>query len=622
MRFKDRKDRYKMERLFSFKQPLLLVLLFLLVFGLAPTAKALDVEKDLPRLLTEAPSSDLFNKTEGLILLREIKYNLAADGSMERTTFLVVEEVTRLSEVWPELEITPPEGGKLEILEASLFRRDTFKKALPLLPASAFGERETPVLVRIPNSLNGNVMVLGFKQIWPRRVNIEDRVDLSLSLPQWEQRVIVEIPKGSNFYWKTVGVDAPTMEKGTLKDRYEWTLIDSSSKKWNSVFVNNEPVIVFSMREGTKRALESGYEYLRNEAKRLLPEYAEGNARKFKGAEVGLKVLSDLNSKILKSLDISGALPTGYLFEKGKLTPWQATGLAWKLLEQIGWKVSIFFLPAVGTKDEVPGTLALWEAPIIHVVPPGGKDFFYKFGQFTSPGIVTPELYGRTILGLRDGEIINETIDARPTKKHKLSFLWNLSLESDGRAEGVLSIKASGAWVSDLLEKGLTEEGIKKFLEHVKFRNVPGIDLRGAKIESKGLTFNIDLPVNVNIGIANEGRLLLRWPMVFMPWQEELANMKESVEIKHPFVFEQSLKLRLPEGYKVLTLPNVKSYEKEGISFIEDIKVRDKGLKLEGGTKLIVSRPPLSEEKLDVLRALMTRYARWQDLTVPLQKKP
>ncbi|MCD6184159.1 MAG: hypothetical protein J7K01_07660, partial [Thermovirga sp.] len=81
-------------------------------------------------------------------------------------------------------------------------------------------------------------------------------------------------------------------------------------------------------------------------------------------------------------------------------------------------------------------------------------------------------------------------------------------------------------------------------------------------------------------------------------------------------------KLRLPEGYKVLTLPNVKSYEKEGISFIEDIKVRDKGLKLEGGTKLIVSRPPLSEEKLDVLRALMTRYARWQDLTVPLQKKP
>jgi len=78
-----------MKRLFPSKlRPCLLVGIMLsAALLLAPCAGAFDVEQDLQRLLTEAPSSELFEGSNGLILLREIKYSLTADGSMERTTF-------------------------------------------------------------------------------------------------------------------------------------------------------------------------------------------------------------------------------------------------------------------------------------------------------------------------------------------------------------------------------------------------------------------------------------------------------------------------------------------------------------------------------------------------------
>jgi len=115
---------------------------------------------------------------------------------------------------------------------------------------------------------------------------------------------------------------------------------------------------------------------------------------------------------------------------------------------------------------------------------------------------------------------------------------------------------------------------------------------------------------------------LVRWPTVFMPWQEEVLDETESAKIRHPFVFQQKLKLRLPDGYKVLVLPTTGSYEKEGVSLLEDVRIRGKGKVLEGETKLVAAGSSLSGEKLDILKALMTRLMRWKDVTVPLQKKP
>ncbi|WP_334138279.1 hypothetical protein [Thermovirga lienii] len=593
---------------------------------LAPCAGAFDVEQDLQRLLTEAPSSELFEGSNGLILLREIKYSLTADGSMERTTFLVFEEVSRLVDVLPEVEIAPPEGGKLEILEAAVFGRDTLRRTLPLLPESAFGVRSTPVSVRVPSSLDGNVMVLGFKQTWPGRVNVEDRVAVSLSLPQWEQRIIVEVPKGSDFYWKTEGMDPPVMERGNLKDKYEWTSINVRPKRWNSIFVHNEPVIAFSMREGLKRSLEAGYEYIQYLADILEPVYVKEN--KINGANKtkrGFDLLSELNAKTFHPLDLSGTLPAGAdtLKGKGLLTQWESAALAWRLLGRMGWETDLFFLPAVETEGKVPGSLALWEAPVVYVKPPSGEGFFYKFGQIEKPGAVASGLYGRTMLGLKEGEVTRETVSAQPAQKHLLELQWDLSLSSEGKAEGFLYMKASGAWISDLLEEGQNgKEGVRKFMGALRFQNVSGVSLRDAEIDYKGSAFTVTLPVDTNLGIVGQDNLLVRWPTVFMPWQEEVLDETESAKIRHPFVFQQKLKLRLPDGYKVLVLPTTGSYEKEGVSLLEDVRIRGKGKVLEGETKLVAAGSSLSGEKLDILKALMTRLMRWKDVTVPLQKKP
>ncbi|HDQ93122.1 MAG TPA: hypothetical protein ENN89_03275, partial [Synergistetes bacterium] len=210
-------------------------MLLVVSMGLCGVANARDIPAELVRSMSEAPSLESLGSGEGLVLLRDISYRLLADGRMERTTLWFIHEEKGLPDRWRKWEILVPEGGEASVEEAALYDPVSGKLQFPLIPRETTRDGVSLVEVRVPNSLDGNVLALSYRQVFPTRMNIEDSVSLDLDIPQWEQRVTLQVPSGTLPEWSGEGIPDPQMKKGSSTDIYSWSIVNTLAKEKNSL---------------------------------------------------------------------------------------------------------------------------------------------------------------------------------------------------------------------------------------------------------------------------------------------------------------------------------------------------------------------------------------------------
>ena len=171
-----------------------LTLVLSVVFILSGTAHGQDIPALLSKSLDEAPSLETLGSGKGTVILRDINFRLLADGRTERITTLFLHEGEELPDRWRNWEIVIPEGGEASVLESALYDPNSRRLRFPLIPREIERGGVRVIEVRFPNSFEGNILALSYREVFPTRMNLEDAVPIDLDLAQWEQRISLELP--------------------------------------------------------------------------------------------------------------------------------------------------------------------------------------------------------------------------------------------------------------------------------------------------------------------------------------------------------------------------------------------------------------------------------------------
>jgi len=593
-------------------------------FLMTGKAVALDVESVLPEVLREAPSVEMYGTANGIVLLRDIKYNLLADGSMEKTTYLVLEEIHGLSKTWPSILLVAPPGGYCEIIEAQLYDPRTTAPMLSIKPRESLLENGKTTEIRIPNNLGGRLLVIGYRTVLPTNMNMEDKIELAMELPIWEQKISVEVPGGTRLISHGGGLE-PTLQKTGPTDTYTWMILDTRPAKTLGLLSEPSKVLVFSLREGLRTAFEEAMAEMPVPSETPVPKEVERLLAGGPSTGTGESVLRFFSENEF----VSKILPADYVRSAGDIPeegPWsvrEACFLLKSWLEKAGWKVEVLWEPAAGLGKMVPGTKKLWARPVLFLDPPVGKGFYYKVGQSTPPGTLDPSLWGKTLYGKDQNSVVERVIPAGEAGDHRLTLRWNIELDENGIALGDLRIRARGGWL-EMFPVGRvpTQQNDFGFLGDIKFPNMPDISWQKAQVKTTNNGFDLDISFRASMGIISTGDILVRWPVAILPWQSDVLseNGKAGLSLRFPFVFEQQVILRLPYGFDAVALPATRPYGFTGISLTEEMKYNKRKRNVEGGYKVVLSSSATDGEGFRNLQSVIRRNLAWADMTIPLRK--
>ncbi|HRV70453.1 MAG TPA: hypothetical protein P5541_00345 [Thermovirgaceae bacterium] len=601
---------------------ILAMMLLVLFMGLCGVANARDIPAELARSLREAPSLESLGSGQGLVLLRDISYRLLADGRMERTTLWFIHEEKGLPDSWRKWEVVVPEGGEASVAEAGLYDPGSGKIQYPLIPRETSRDGASLIEVRVPNSLDGNIFVLSYRQVFPTRMNIEDSVLVDLDIPQWEQRITLKVPSGTLPEWSGEGIPDPQVEKGSSTDSYSWSIVNTLARENGTLSAEPGRVLVLSLRKGLRYSLAEAMSVADSigvsPPSQVVSMLSDQN--RTRGGERVIDFVND-PSLIIRGLPEILARPVELIPAEGPWTEWEAAFLLANWLKKADWGADILWEARTTLRDDSPATITSLRKPVLALTPPGGKQFMFEIGQGVKPGQVPPRLWGRTLYSLDGNTVLRRQIPAGGPADHRLSFNWKLGLSPEGFAEGDLVINVRGAWVDTISAGNLPDE--KQALDMLMafgWPSTPGMPGGEAVVEPAGSGFRITLPVRAQMGIPSGEGLLMRMPSALMPWQMIIAEKGVSGGIRFPFVYEQSIEIELPEGFEVMVLPVLRPVEAGSVKTGESLRVK-KGRTLVGEQKVVISSARMDDQTRQVFANSIRQGLGWSGITVPMRKR-
>lgn len=604
-------------------RPLFAIVVLAVILSLGAAAGAKDIAAELAESLKGAPSVDAMGSGQGFVILRHIRFRLLSDGRMERTTLLFLHEGDGIPDGWRNREIIVPEGGEASVTEAALYDPSTAKLQFPLIPREIVREGVPLIEVRLPNSFEGNVLALSYRQVFPTRVNIEDAVTLDLDLPQWEQRISVTVPLGTAPEWQGEGIPDPELEKGSAQDTYTWSIINTPARKLEVVAPDPVRTLVFSLQKGLRFAVADAVA-LAGSVNTPPPAQIASMISDSNRSRGGERIMAYVNtpSRILSGFPEGFVRPSTAIPSEGPWTEWEASFLLAKWLRSAGWGADILWEALTPLKDDAPATIKVWRKPVLSLTPPGGgRSFLFEIGQGVRAGIVPPGLWGRIVYTLDGSKVERRTVPAGGAADHRLSFDWNLSMSPDGVASGDLIITVRGGWVEPISGGRIpSNEEALEILAAFGWPSTPGVTENQATAEAWGGGFRITVPVRTQLGIPGGSGILMRMPSVIMPWQAAVAEGGSSSGTRFPFVYEQSVAISLPEGFGVMALPALRPFGSGSVQIEERMRVKKSRI-LVGEHKLVVTSARLDDSMKQVFSNAVRQGLGWSGITIPLRRR-
>jgi len=603
-------------------RPLFATMIIAAIFCFCGTARASEIQAELSRSLKGAPSSDAMGADRGFVMLRDISYRLLSDGRMERKTLWFLHEGGGIPDSWRNWEIVIPEGGEASVVEAALYSPSTAKVQFPLIPRETAREGVPLIAVRLPNSFEGGILVLCYRQVFPTRMNIEDSVLIDLDLPQWEQRISLNVPSGTVPEWEGEGIPDPDLKKGGAQDIYTWSIINTGPRPEGVIAQDPVRALVFSLQKGLRYSISAADAMAASVDQPPPPHVASmlSDPNRIRGGERVIAYMND-PSRIISGLPSGFVRPPAAIPSDGPWTEWEASFLLSSWLKSAGWGSAILWDGLTSLKDASPATVSSWKKPVLSLTPPGGKAFLFEIGQGIRPGNMPPRLWGRTLYALEGSTPLRRPTPAGGAADHRLSFSWNLDLAPDGVATGELVVNVRGAWM-DVLSGGSVPSGkeARVLLSSFGWPATPGILDDELSTEMIGTGFRVAVPVRTQLGIPGGNGLLARMPSVVMPWQTAIAERGAPGGIRFPFAFEQSIEISLPEGFDVMVLPALRPFGSGNVRTEESMRVK-KSRVLVGEQKMVVTSAKLDDAAREILSNAVRQGLGWSGITIPLRRR-
>lgn len=570
-------------------------------------------EVNIPQLVQQAPPLETYGSPDGVVWQRHESYGLRSDGAMTKDSLWVVMTTQRLDRNWPEKVLVIPSIGELEIQEASLFDPISGGKirSIPYDVEDLSGYKKLSMSLGDEDEA---VLVLRFRQIYPRRMSVEGLIYPGGDLPVWEGRFSVSVPSGSELFIDSNRMESPKIDKSGGKSTYTWTTYNVSEVKRASMVRKGEPYLAFGLRSGKAPFL--GLLSLFNKIDvPPMPQGLQKLGRMGDKGKAGKRLMRALDSMVIPGSQraIRESIPP-----QGPWTYWERALILRSWLEDLGWRAQVVWRTSLPIGDGDPFMVENLRVPVLRVAPPGSDYWFYVPGQTVEPGKVPPSLIGKTLYGGSPEEgLLTYSLDRGKVEDHRLTFAWNLELQSSGVLEGVLQLWVRNGWLELFPD---TDRLTWSDLEKV----VPGIDRWRAgepSVFPMDYGYRIDLPVRRNMGIPGGPGMLLRLPCLLPGAVEDLVSVAPPQELLFPFVMEQKYSLALPEGYSLMSTPAMSDRKEGELRFSESLRLSKKRGSLEGETKIIALSSRYDDQFSHGLSRVLGAWIRWRDMSIPLAIK-
>ncbi|MDD4836248.1 MAG: hypothetical protein PHU72_03990 [Dethiosulfovibrio sp.] len=562
-------------------------------------------EVNIPRLVQEAPPLETYGSPAGVVWQRHESYGLRPDGAMLKESLWVVMTTHRLDRNWPESVLSTPFTGELEILEANLYDPVSGAKIASLPDDGSYmslGDHDEAVLV------------LRFRQIYPKRMSVEGLITPASDLPVWEGRFSVAIPSGSELFVQSNGMDSPTIDNAGGKSIYLWTTYNVPQRKRPSMIRLGDPYLAFSLRSGKVPFLQLLSTLNKVPVPPMPPELARLNRMGDKG-KAGKRLMRAMDSMVIPGSD--GMLREDIPSE-GPWSYWERALILRSWLEDMGWRAQLVwrtFLP-IGAQE--PAMMENLRSPVLRVAPPGSDYWFYVPGQTVEPGNVPPSLIGKTLYGGSPEEgLLTYSLDRGKVEDHRLTIAWNLALDPQGALTGTLQLWVRNGWLEIFPDKDrISWVGLESV--------IPG--LLAWKAGDPSLTpmdygYRIDLPVKRHMGIPGGPGMLMRMPCLLPGALEDLTSLAPNKELLFPFVMEQKYTIALPGGYSLISTPAMSDRNEGALKFSEYLRFSKKREVLEGESKIIANSSRYDDQFTYGLPRVLGAWLRWRDISIPLAMK-
>ena len=597
--------------------PLMLVVLAMLLMVVPSHAATSnwDVAADVDRLRQEAPSLLAFPDASGVLWLRDIQYDLQADGSMTKNRRFILLVGEDLTSSWSKKRFSMPvEGGSHQILVAAWFDPNTGKRGGALEVAESVENGLSLFEVNLLPTAAGKIAAIEIREDFPKRYFLDDAIAMALDLPVWDQKITVKRPLGMPLHWEGVGIQEPETIEQQGQEVTTWRLTNQPMWEDGGLITQKQPMLVFSLKQGIVGALRRAQEL--SEALKSVP--LPGSV---KNAEALASWTSD-SKRLLAGYPENVVRSSNSLPRSGRWTQWERTFLAHHWFKQLGWGSKLFWTTITPVNDNYPEALGLLESPILELTPPKGDSFFFFPGQIAEFGKMPHSLYGAALFGLSEGNtLFSRTLPQGVASEHKLTQNWNLTLTETGIAEGTLDFLVLGNWVRMLdLDAADSRTLVRKISTVMDFR-LPNLVLASPDVRSIKTGYAVRFQVRAPLGIVSGNDLLLRIPGALPKQLETFSSIKDGAHLAFPFLLEQRIQIATPKGFHSLPIYPLNPTNYPQVSLQGEMIHWPKKGQLEGQVRWIVrTSGKIDEQNSRRMLNALADYLSWVNSTVALRK--
>ncbi len=566
-------------------------------------------ETSIERMIQEAPDFSAFPKAEGIVWLKDLRYSMAADGSMTRMSRFVILGKPTLGERWRSWTFTVPTGGKAEVRDAKIYDPGTGRMIVPVIPRTYESGGTRFVEVRFPPLRDEQILVLAVSETFPRRFGVDDLVWISEELPQWEQRITVNVPSGSEL--AILGGETPSMQETRTGRQYRFNIVNTPACQRISLLGDTRKYIAFGMRKGTEPVTR----LLRSMETCVIPAPPAALGKILNAVnkvKAGESVLSFVASSASLSVGRESGIGTNVRPEipvESPWTEWEKVLILAKWLREASWTTRVCWLSAAPLNDQAPATEGLVLRPVLEASCSGQEPFFLDLSQGIT--METPSaLWGRIVYQLSPKGLEERRIAPGRAREHKLIFRWDLELLGDGAISGTLDVTARNGWADILIgDRRVGPEDGSRILEDlgVSLNDVESQDIQGTRSG-----FRIMANVRPKRGISAGRDMLVALPLVMPDLLVEVAKAQPPFTLLFPFVVEQTFDLRYPAGATLLPMSPAPARAIEKIIYDETLSLHERKRFISGSCRIIVKGESFEEPDS---RAFAESLQRWYDFT-------
>lgn len=587
----------------------------------AASAFGWDSESEIMRLKDEVPSMEIYGTNDAVIWLRDNESRILADGSMENLRRLIVMIGEKVPDGWKTLRYTVPAEGGLVVEEAAWYNTMTGMKEgdIPVTDETLPGGAEAKV-ISVPDDTVGRALVVSIREKRANRYGVDETVNMAGSLPIWEQNISVEVPEGMEIFWTGRDMKEPSVSDSGGRRRYRWQVMNQLPWNGEGFVLNERPMLSFSSKKGLNQSLRS-----LDEIARSMPPIDPPSSIKGSSVKTAERLIDWVNSpeRTLSGYPNDWVRRPDQIPVEGPWTPWEQTLLLNRWLQKLGFESEIWWEGKMPLDASSPASISLLAEPVLEFrLPNAQKTSYFIAGHPFKMNRVPFSIAGREIYAAGDAEYKSKTLPQGSSSDNRLSLLWKLKLDGNGRAEGRLTVSVNGGW-SDLFSGNVVPsiDNINDFLLTKLNFAIPGMVLKAAEVSQKTLGYEMVFDVSCVPGIVHGDSMLLRLPGGIPTRVSEMIGREQEYTLRFPFIIDQKVRMSMPKGFRLLQSPPLKQLG-DGTKVVlkESITHWPKKAELLADSLWVVKTCNVDGITAQLLKEELAASLRWPVLDLPFKK--